>query len=59
LNLPGQEQKRGGFADRAMGTEAGRPPDPQNTREFPQDGSLPEGADAMNPNEEVPNGSQA
>lgn len=52
LNLPGQksENSRGkNFADRPMGSEPGRPPEAENTEAFPADGSLPDGADAMDP----------
>jgi len=44
LNLPGEELDKdgqGGFADRPIGSEAGRPPKGENTKPFPQDGNLP------------------
>lgn len=56
LNLPGQKSKDSSgdnFADRPLGSEAGRPPLPENTEAIPPDGNLPAGADAMNPAEAV------
>lgn len=47
LNLPGEEldeNGQGGFADRNLPREAGRPPKGENTKAFPKDGSVPAGA---------------
>lgn len=52
LNMPGEEADANGkfgadgegFADKPLGTEAGRPPSPGNTRAFPVDGSSPAGS---------------
>ena len=44
LNLPGEEldeDGQGGFADRSLPREAGRPPLGENTRAFPKSGKLP------------------
>lgn len=49
LNLPGEELDetgQGGFADRPLPREAGRPPLGENTRAFPRNGSLPAGSKA-------------
>lgn len=45
LNMPGEDREAGGFPDRPLGDEAGRPPKGENTRAFPKDGRVPEGAD--------------
>jgi HK97 family phage portal protein len=44
LNLPGEEldeDGQGGFADRPLPGEAGRPPKGENTKNFPRNGNLP------------------
>lgn len=48
LNLPGIDDKNaGGIPDRNLGDEAGRPPQPEKTRAFPQPGEkMPDGAAA-------------
>jgi HK97 family phage portal protein len=53
LNLPGTGQQRGGIVDQPIGSEAGRPANPENTAAFPADGSIPEGAAAVNPAQAV------
>ena len=38
LNLPGSDENASDVKDRNLGDEAGRPPDPENTRAFPRAG---------------------
>ena len=54
LNLPGEEldeNGEGGFADRPLAREAGRPPNGENTRPFPRSGqALPARSRVRRPN---------
>lgn len=39
LNLPGNDENASKVKDRPLGSEPGRPPNPENTRAFPREGS--------------------
>jgi hypothetical protein len=41
LNLPGDDDNDSDVKDRGLGSEAGRPPNPENTSAFPEEGEKP------------------
>jgi HK97 family phage portal protein len=46
LNLPGKPVDEGGFPDKNLSSEPGRPPNPENTQAIPRSGKLPAGTEA-------------
>lgn len=47
LNLPGEDDNESAVKDRGLGSEAGRPPNPESTRAFPRErGAMPRDARA-------------
>jgi HK97 family phage portal protein len=51
LNLPGEEDNASNVKDRSIGSEPGRPPNPENTRAIPEPGEkIPEDAKVVTKN---------